>query len=344
MIIMAQTKLNNPYLSKSKYNDISYIGKIYGNFKIVDFVIDKDGRFAFKCMCLCQEGKENPKYDIISPSKLINGKRISCGCKANNVQYNDNNYIGKTFGALTVLEIIENNKAGDGVQFRCHCKHCGDENVIVGARHAVYGRQVTCNRPLCRKKEEVHSLKYNNPIYLNQIFGNLKVIEIKKLVDSENKKGISWVCECQRDGNIITLSASEVALGVRTSCGCVRSVGEDIISDILKKYNSTFKAQQSFPDLCGYTGFRLRYDFAIYDGNNIKCLIEYDGAHHRTWKRAFGSTEKEKKENYKRTVYYDGLKTEYAKKHNVPLYRFYVRDVANNKNKVEQYLKDIGVI
>ena len=52
---MAQTKLNNPYLSKSKYNDISYIGKIYGNFKIVDFVIDKDGRFAFKCMCLCQE-------------------------------------------------------------------------------------------------------------------------------------------------------------------------------------------------------------------------------------------------------------------------------------------------
>lgn len=55
---MGQQKLNNPYLSKSKYNDISYIGKIYGNFKIVDFVIDKQGHFAFKCMCLCQEGEK----------------------------------------------------------------------------------------------------------------------------------------------------------------------------------------------------------------------------------------------------------------------------------------------
>lgn len=286
--------------------------------------------------------KKNPKYDIILPSKLINGVRISCGCKANNVQYNDKKYIGQTFGALTVLEIIENNHNNEGVQFRCHCKHCGDDNVIVGARHAVYGRQKTCDRFLCKKKEEVHSLKYNNPIYLGQIFGNLKVIQIKKLIDS--KSGIDWVCECQRDGNMVTYRASDVALGLCTSCGCVRSVGEDIIFNILRQHNIDFIQQQTFFDLYGLKGYKLRYDFGIYKENNLVCLLEFDGAHHRSLNRSFGSTVAEKEQNYKRTLLYDKLKTEYAKKHNIPLYRFYVRNVANNKDKVEQYLKDIGII
>lgn len=82
MIIISQSKLKNLYLSKSIY----YIGQVYGNFKIVDFVLDKEGHFAFKCMCFCQEGKQNPKYHIILPSKLINGKHISCGCLNSTVE------------------------------------------------------------------------------------------------------------------------------------------------------------------------------------------------------------------------------------------------------------------
>ena len=343
MIIMARTKLNNPYLSKSKYNDISYIGKIYGNFKIIDFIKDEDGRFAFKCMCLCQEGKENPKYDIIPPSKVINGKRISCGCKANNVQYNDKKYIGQTFGALTVLEIIENNKAGDGIQFRCHCKHCGDDNVVVGARHAVYGRQVTCNRPLCRKKEELTHTKYRDSSYIGQQFGYLKVLSI--VAPNNRDSDVYWICECQRDGNIVTVAASAVVRGNNISCGCLSSTAQVYISDILKQYSVPFKAEYSFADLKGDKNRRLRYDFGILDKKgNLLCLIEYDGGQHRSVKNMYGSTQKQKEENYKRQKEHDRLKTEYAKKHNIPLYRFYVRDVANNKNKVEQYLKDIGVI
>ena len=336
-------KLKNPYLSNSKYNDISYIGEVYGNFKIIDFVIDKQGHFAFKCMCLCQEGKKNPKYDIILPSKLINGARISCGCKANNVQYNDKKYIGQTFGALTVLEIIENNHNNEGVQFRCHCKHCGDDNVIVGARHTVYGRQKTCDRLLCKKKEETTRSKYRNKKYIGSVFGYLKVKSIIEPNDVD--KHVYWVCECLRDGNMITVNASQVVRGNNISCGCLNSTAEVYIEEILKKYNIPYKSEYSFNDLRGQKGYKLRYDFGILDENNkLKCLIEYDGGQHRSVEQMYGSTREQKLENYKRQKEHDKLKTEYAKKHNITLYRFYVRNVVNNKHKVEQYLKDFGII
>ena len=340
---MSQAKLKNPYLSKSKYNDISYIGEIFGNFKIVDFVIDKDGRFAFKCMCLCQEGKENPKYDIIPPSKVINGKRISCGCKKGNVQYNNSFYIGKTYGSLTVLETIGNNHRGEGVLFRCHCKHCNDNNVIVGARHVVYGRINTCGKLLCQKKEDVFNTKYRDNAYIGQVFGYLKVLSIAP--PNIKDKGVRWVCECQRDGNITTAIASAVVMGNNISCGCLNSTAEVYIEEILRKYNILYKSEYSFNDLRGAKGYKLRYDFGILDNmGKLICLIEYDGGQHRSVKNMYGSTKKQKEENYKRQKEHDRLKTEYAKNHNIPLYRFYVRDVANNKVKVEQYLKDFSII
>lgn len=137
---MNNKRLLNPSFSKSKYNNRDYIGKVFGNIEVVDFALDDNGSFAFKCVCLCQKDKMNPQYMIISPSKVINGKRISCGCLANNIKYNDNKYIGEKSGALTVLEILTNNSKTDGVKFRCKCAHCNDEDVIVSARHFVYGR------------------------------------------------------------------------------------------------------------------------------------------------------------------------------------------------------------
>lgn len=334
--------LNNPYFSRSKYNDKSYIGKIYGNFKVIDFVIDKDGRFAFKCMCLCQEGKKNPKYDIVLPSKLINGKRISCGCKANGVKYNDKNYIGKTFGALTVLEIIENNSTGEGILFRCSCKHCGRDDVIVDARHFMQGKYSTCNNGLCKKKEDIVNTKYRDISYIGNIYGYLKVIDI--IPPNESDKGVHWLCECQRDGNVVSLIASAVVRGNNVSCGCLTSTGEVVIKDILNKYNIIYKEEYSFNDLRGEKGYKLRYDFGIIENDKLKCLIEYDGAQHRSVKQMYGSTYEESLQNYIKIKKHDKLKTEYAKKHNIPLLRFYVRDVANNKDKVEKYLRDFGII
>ena len=326
----------------SVYNDKSYIGRIYGNFKIVDFVKDKDGHFAFKCLCLCQEGKENPKYDIILPSKLINGYRVSCGCKKNGVKYNDKSYIGMTFGALTVLELIENNPNGKGVLFRCSCKHCGRKDVIVDARHFLQGRYVTCGNGLCKKKEDIMHSKYRDISYIGNIYGYLKVIDI--IPPNETDTGVRWLCECQRDGNIASFIASAVVRGNNISCGCLNSTAEVYIKEILDKYKVNYKSEYSFKDLLGINGRRLRYDFAIIENGKLKCLIEYDGAQHRSVEQMYGSTYEEKLANYIRTKKHDKLKTEYAKKHNITLFRFYVRDVANNKDKVEKHLRDFGII
>lgn len=334
--------LNNPYLSKSKYNDISYIGKIYGNFKVIDFVTNKNGHFAFKCMCLCQEGKKNPKYDIVLPSKLINGNRTSCGCKKNNSKYNDNSYIGVINGALTVVEIIEKNHNNMGVLFRCSCKHCGNNNVIVDARHFIQGRYSTCGSALCKKKEDIMHSKYRDESYIGKVFGYLKVIDI--LPPNNMDLGTRWLCECQRDGNVVSLIASAVVRGNNVSCGCLTSTGEVVIKDILKKYNIIFKEEYSFNDLRGEKGYKLRYDFGIIENDKLKCLIEYDGAQHRSVKQMYGSTYEESLQNYIKIKKHDKLKTEYAEKHNIPLLRFYVRDVANNKDKVEKYLRDFGII
>ena len=342
-MIILWKKLDNVYNSKSKYNDKRYIGQVYGNFKIVDFVINDEGRFAFKCMCLCQESQKNPKYDIIYPSKLISGKRISCGCKKGNVQYNDKKYIGQIFGALTVLEIIQDNSKGEGVLFRCNCKHCGSTDIIAPARHIVYGRQVTCGKSLCQKKENLYLSKYRDTFYIGKQFGYLKVLDI--VPPNDEDKGIHWICECQRDGNIITAIASAVVRGNNISCGCLNSTAEVFIEEILKEHNVSYKPEYSFNDLRGQKGYKLRYDFGILDKNHeLKCLIEYDGGQHRSVKQMYGSTEEQKLENYARQKKHDKLKTEYAKNHNIPLYRFYVRNVANNKDKVEQYLKDFGII
>ena len=334
--------LGNPYLSKSKYNDKSYIGKVFGNFKVIDFVIDKEGHFAFKCMCLCQEGKKNQKYNIILPSKLINGKRISCGCKANGVKYNDKSYIGKTFGALTVLEILENNHNNEGILFRCSCKHCGRDNVIVDASHCLQGRYVTCGNVLCQKKENIYNTKYREKSYIGKVYGYLKVIDI--IPPNEVDRGVRWLCECQREGNIISVIASAVVNGNNISCGCLNSTAEVYIKEILEDYKVYYKAEYSFNDLRGEKGYKLRYDFGIIENGKLKCLIEYDGAQHRSVKQMYGSTYEEKLANYIRTKKHDKLKTEYAKKHNIPLFRFYVRNVAKNKDKVEKHLRDFGII
>lgn len=334
-------KLQNPYLSKSIYNNKFYIGKVYGNFKIVDFVLDEKGHFAFKCMCLCQEGKRSPKYDIILPSKLINGKRISCGCKANGVKYNDKSYIGKEFGDLKVLKIIINNKVGDGVSFLCKCKHCNRE-VAFPARRVVEGRYTSCGSNLCKKLQGSTRAKYRDLSYIGKIFGYLRVISIVPPNEKENH--VKWICECQRDGNIVTFNASAVVRGNNISCGCLNSTAEVYIKEILEKYNILYKDEYSFNDLLGVNGRRLRFDFGIFENGKLKCLIEYDGAQHRSVKQMYGSTYEEKLANYERTKIHDKLKTDYAITHKIPLYRFYIRNVANNKDKLEKCLRNYGII
>ena len=93
------------------------------------------------------------------------------------------------------------------------------------------------------------------------------------------------------------------------------SRGEIKISEILDEAELDYQEEYSFPDLVSSTGYPLRFDFAVFDDNgNLDFLIEFQGEQHYKPKPKFGGLAGLRKQQY-----YDMLKREYCKKHNIML-------------------------
>lgn len=65
-----------------------------------------------------------------------------------------------------------------------------------------------------------------------------------------------------------------------TSCGCISSKGQEILTKLLNKYNINFQSEYVFNNLVGKNNKKLRFDFAIFNNNKLYCLIEFDGYQH----------------------------------------------------------------
>lgn len=93
------------------------------------------------------------------------------------------------------------------------------------------------------------------------------------------------------------------------------SRGEIKIFDILTEAGVSFLEEYSFPDLVSSSGHPLRFDFAVFsDDGEIDFLIEYQGIQHYEPKSKFGGIAGLRKQQY-----YDMLKREYCRKHNITL-------------------------
>lgn len=93
------------------------------------------------------------------------------------------------------------------------------------------------------------------------------------------------------------------------------SRGEIKIYDILTKYGLPFEEEYEFPDLVGYCGVPLRFDFAVFDDDgNLDFLVEYQGRQHYVPVSKFGGAKAvtRQKEN-------DIKKRKYCLKHNINL-------------------------
>ena len=87
------------------------------------------------------------------------------------------------------------------------------------------------------------------------------------------------------------------------------------IEDILRDAGLNFKEEYSFPDLIGQAGHALRFDFAVFDDNDeLEFLIQYQGIQHYKAKSIYGGMSGLRKQQY-----YDMLKREYCKKHEIKL-------------------------
>lgn len=95
------------------------------------------------------------------------------------------------------------------------------------------------------------------------------------------------------------------------------SKGEEKISSLLKSAKISYLKEYTFSDLKSYKGEPLRFDFATFENNNLKYLIEYDSEIHFQQVKYFHKNESAFKQAQER----DRIKNKYCLINNIPLIR-----------------------
>lgn len=314
-----------------KYEDEQYIGFRSGKLTVVGFTRENK-QFRWQCKCDC-----NGNIKSYHPSKVFLGRIRSCGCEKINskTKYTDSSYIGKIYSKLQVLRIGEPQGRYDGVIWRCKCLICGRDDIEFPAKHIVAGRYTTCSSVECRRKAGLTTSIYDNIRFIGQIYGYLQVLKF----DYRFNKGtgstqVYWYCKCLNCGRHVWVKAEAVVNGNNISCGCIKSIHERWLQDILDKYNISYEKEISFDILRGLGGKPLRFDFGIYKDGELHKIIEYDGAQHFCYTEILWDTET--------LQLHDQIKTEFCKYNGIELIRINKR--FNCIESLEKYLIDNKII
>lgn len=208
----------------------------------------------------------------------------------------------KTYGKLTVLKRIGIDSHKHTI-WLCGCE-CG-ETIPVQVAHLRNGHTTSCG---CGK-------------HINEVgnrYGKLVVVR-KSGNDSFGK--LLWECYCDC-GTTTIVRANTLRSGEVNSCGCIKSLGELKITQLLLKNNIPFLKEYSFQDLKSENNYPLRFDFAILNIDGaLQYLIEYDGAQHFESIAFFDkNTSFEVRQNR------DKLKNDYCQKNNIRLIRLSYKD------------------
>lgn len=308
------TKTVKPSRGCGKCKRYEMIGKTFGKLTVLGVDLNsQDTCTRLLCQCSCG----NPKIKSIPLSAVRKGRRISCGeC----VQFE---MIGKTFNKLTVLEYDKekSKKQGQSI-FKCQCS-CENKNIVfVAGTYLKNGSVKSCGCLIKEAREKELT---------GQIFGYLQVLYRTNKKDKNNC--YFWHCRCLRDGNECDVITSNLIRGHTRSCGCLKSIGEGNIQQILQSNNIKFEKEKAFFDLKSENNGYYRYDFYLPDYNR---LIEFDGIQHFQPGGYFG-----RPEQFEKTQQSDKIKNEYALSHNIDLVRIPYTEKDNltlEKILGEQYL------
>lgn len=219
---------------------------------------------------------------------------------------------GRQFGEWTVLKKDLNPPGG---YYICKCS-CGTIKRI-SASGLVRGESTRCR--------ECAVASRRIPM-IGKKFGKLTILE-QASKEQINQHGAYYICKCEC-GNTAIARGCDLRKGYIISCGCQRtSYGEEIIKNILNENNISYVHNtQYFKDLILPTGGIGRYDFILLNKqtNEPKILIEFDGQQH--FEQAGGSFGKTPLATIQAR---DAAKNQYAKEHNLPLYRIPYTEINN---------------
>ena len=261
------------------------IGNKYGRLTVIERSENNgQGDAMWKCQCDCGN------IIITKGASLRAGRTQSCGCGRKIDSKTVINEIGNRYGSFIVLERAENE--GRKATWLCQCD-CGNK-VIVRGDSLRSGKTKSCG---CSYKIEM----------IGKRFGKLTVIAREGL----DGKHATWLCECDC-GNQIVATGNHLRTGHTQSCGCIKSRGELVISQLLNEFGAVFKKEYTFDDLRNKSGNKLRFDFAIFKDNQLTHLIEFDGPQHYEENHAYYS---------ETMVEHDALKNAYCRSNNIKLIR-----------------------
>lgn len=203
-------------------------------------------------------------------------------------------------------------------QMKVICPNCQQEFVtdlrrIVRSDTSVKKAVSQC--PDCSQKENNNRIanigKTTIVDLTNKRFGKLVVLE---LTEKRINNNTVWKSKCDC-GSICEVNAADLKRGHTTSCGCIKSKGEEKISQILQSLNIIFEKEKIFKDCINpETNTLLRFDFYLPEYNTC---IEYDGEQHFSYRNTGWGT----KENFEKTQYRDNIKNQYCKNNNISLIR-----------------------
>ena len=237
----------------------------------------------WKCKCDCGNIVE------VSVGNLANGSTISCGC------LKTVDITNKRFGSLVALEPT-NKRSDRHVVWKCKCD-CG--NIVeVSTKHLTSGNTTSCG---CARRADI----------INEKFGRLVVLGP---TDKRSGNHVIWKCQCDC-GNIVEVSTGNLTKGHTTSCGCLRSKGQEKISKLLNVNNLIYQTEKVFNNLqfSNNKYSKARFDFYV----NNQYLIEYDGIQHYEYSGSGWSTE----EQLIKTQEHDRIKNQYCIDNHIPLIR-----------------------
>ena len=189
---------------------------------------------------------------------------------------------GKKIGNLTILYRVKNG-CPTGTRWKCLCD-CGNitYHYATNLLNDKYSHSCGCQS---KRGENLKISGYHgqNKIDITgQKFGRLTALK-----DSSERKGgeVVWLCQCDC-GSLLKVRSYDLRRGHTSSCGCLRSKGEEKIKNIFSQNNINYISQKTFADCVNDRGNLLKFDIYLeemnycieYDGD-----IHYDVEHSRGW-------------------------------------------------------------
>lgn len=158
--------------------------------------------------------------------------------------------VGKRFNSFVVLSRAENTPDRHA-QWLCQCD-CGRQLIMTG--RALRAGVKSC---ICQ-----------NTRYINEIGNKYGKLVVVKEGPIEKHGAKTWLCQCECGGTIL-VKGTNLRNGGTTSCGCLKSHGEEKIAELLQNMNLPFIRNYKI-EYCNSIFF---FDFFV----NNQYFIEFDG-------------------------------------------------------------------